>query len=106
MKKIFHKKLASKKWSQLSLAKQLANIGSEVSRAGKWQKRDRDIFMGAAERGLELFDITLKDVRWKSRLREIARAREVFCDAILGGKEYQTSFKDLEKYFLHWGYLP
>lgn len=100
MRKFLHKKLASGRWFQLSLAEQLANIGSEVSRARKWQGKDENIFWGAVERALELFDLTLEDQRWRGRLREIARVREVFCDAILGGKNYQTSLKDLERYFL------
>jgi len=100
MRKFFHKELAAGKWSKFSLAEQLANIGSEVGRARKWQKKDENIFWGAVERALELFDLTLEDARWRGRLKEIARLREVFCDAIFGGKNYQTSLKDLERYFL------
>lgn len=100
MKKIIHKELASGRWFKLSLAEQLANIGSEVNRARRWQGKDENIFWGAVERALELFDLTLKDQRWRGRLREIARVREVFCDAVLGEKNYQTSLKDLERYFL------
>jgi len=96
---MFHKELAGGKWSKLSLIEQLSNIGSEVSRACKWQKKDKNIFWGAVKRALELFDLTLEDKRWRGRLREIARAREVFCDAVFGGKEYGSSFKDLERYF-------
>jgi len=105
MKKIFHKKLAAGKWSQLSLIEQLANIGSEVARARKWQKKDKNIFWGAAERALELFDLTLQDSRWKGRLREIARVREVFCDILLGGNNYQTSLEDLEHYFFPFAFF-
>lgn len=100
MRKIFHKELRSGGWSKLSLIEQLANIGSEVGRAGKWQGKDENIFWGAVARALELFDLTLMDSRWKGRLREIARVREVFCDAAFGGKNYQSSIKDLERYFL------
>ena len=100
MKKIIHKELASGRWFKLSLVEQLANIGSEVSRACRWQGKDENIFWGAVERALELFDLTLEDQRWRGRLREIARVREVFCDAVLGEKNYQTSLKDLERYFL------
>ncbi|GAH13639.1 unnamed protein product, partial [marine sediment metagenome] len=87
MRKFIHKELASGKWFKLSLAEQLANIGSEVSRACKWQGKDENIFWGAVVRTLELFDLTLMDSRWRGRLREIARVREVFCDAITGGRE-------------------
>ena len=105
MKKIIHKELAAGRWFKLSLPEQLANIGSEVNRACRWQKKDKNIFWGATERALELFDMTLRDSRWKGRLKEVARVREVFCDTILGGKNYQTSFKDLEHYFLPFTFL-
>ena len=94
-----HKDLASGGWEKLSLAQQLGNIGSEVSRAEKWQNRDEKLFNGAVERALELFDLTLEDDRWVGRKREINRAREVFCDAVLGGKEYGSELKNLISYF-------
>ena len=97
----YHKELAVSRWFQLSLAEQLGNIGSEVSRAGRWQNKDEKLFWGAVERALELFDLTLGDSRWRGRLREIARAREVFCDAVYGGKLYKSSFENLQKYFDH-----
>lgn len=36
--------------------------------------------------------------------RAIARAREVFCDAISGGREYKSSLEDLERYFGQFAY--
>lgn len=105
MNKPFHKELAKGRWFELSLAEQLANIGSEINRAAKWQDKDKDIFVGAVDRALELFDLTLADSRWKGRLREIARLREIFCDTLLGGKNYQGSLKDFESYFLPFTFL-
>lgn len=105
MRKILHKELASGRWFKLSLAEQLANIGSEVSRVHKWQGKDENIFWGAVERALELFDLTLTDSRWRGRLQEIARVKELFCDTLLGGKNYQSSFYDLENYFLPFAFL-
>lgn len=52
-------------------------------------------------RGLELFDLTISDPRWRDRLKEITRARELFCDAVLGGLEYGTTLEDLDKYFTY-----
>lgn len=104
MRNFVHKELAAGRWLGLSLMEQLGNIGSEVGRARKWQGRDEKLFQGAVERALELFDLTLGDPRWKGRLREIARAREVFCDAVFGGKEYRSSLEDLERYFYHFAY--
>lgn len=96
-----HKSLAAGGWQSFTLAEQMGNIGSEVGRASRWQNKDEKAFNGAVARALELLDLTLEDPRWREqkRLKEIARAREVFCDAVLGGKEYNSSLADLDKYF-------
>ena len=94
-----HEELAAGRWFELTLAEQLGNIGSEVSRTSKWKDKDEKLFWGAVYRALELFDLTLSDPRWRGRRREIARAREVFCDAVYGGKLYGSSFPDLIRYF-------
>lgn len=99
MKIQFHKEAAGS-WFQMSLMEQMGNIGSEVYRAARSQGKDEKRFWEAVERALELFDLTLADGRWRGRRREIARAREVFCDALYGGKEYGSSLEDLDKYFL------
>ncbi len=92
-----HKDLSAGKWQKLSLAEQLGNIGSEVLRASR--NNDENIFSGSVERALELFDLTLDDPRWNGRYMEISRAREVFCDAVYGGKLYGSSLQDLIPYF-------
>ena len=100
-----HKELAAGRWFELSLAEQMGNIGSEVSRASRWQGKDEKLFQGAVERALELFDLTLSDERWRGRRREIARAREVFCDAVYGGKLYQSFLPDLKRYFDYFAWI-
>jgi len=95
-----HQSLAEVRWFTLSLAEQLGNIGSEVHRAIR-ARNDEKRFEGAVIRGLELFALTLSDPRWRFRLKELTRAKELFCDAILDGKEYGTSLEDLDKYFYH-----
>jgi hypothetical protein len=93
-----HQSLAAGRWFTLSLSEQLGNIGSEVSRTLRAQG-DEQRFWNAVSRCLELFDLTLSDVRWRKRLKEITRARELFCGAILGSNEYETSLEDLDRYF-------
>ena len=66
----------------------------------RWRDRDRRLAAGAFERALELLDLTLADPRWRNRLREIARARELLCDAASGGGEYGATLEDLDRYFL------
>ena len=99
MNKFIHKELAGGGWGKLSLAEQMGNIGSDVARAARFEDQDEQLFHGAVSRTLELFDLTLEDPRWKGRLREIGRAREVFCDAVYGGKIYGSSLKELTNYF-------
>ena len=96
-----HKTLAGGRWHTLSLAEQLGNIGSEVLRAARQENKNDDLLGAAAERALELFDLTLSDPRWRGRRSEIARAREVFCDAVYGGHLYKSSLFDLTRYFDH-----
>lgn len=93
--------MTKERWSKLSFVEQMGNIGSEVSRAGRWKGRDEKSFWGVVERGLELFNLTLEDPRWKNRRQEIGRAHEMFCDAVFGGQEYGTTFQNLQPYFDH-----
>ena len=95
-----HKNAAEGRWQQMTTEEQLSNIGSEVGRAAKWQGKDEGHFYAAVTRALELFDLTLGDSKWTSgRLLELARLKEVFCDGVLGGEEYETNLKSLENYF-------
>ena len=95
-----HGELAGQ-WSKLSLAEQLANVGSEVGRMIRWRDRDERLMNGAFDRALELLDLTLDDPPWQNRLSEVARARALLCAAVLdGGREYRTSLEDLDRYFL------
>lgn len=96
-----HKTLAAGKWQKLSLVEQLGNIGSEISRAIHWQRKDEKLFRGAIDRALELFDLTISDPRWRKRLKELTRAREFLCDAIFGGENYVEKLEDFDQYFLN-----
>lgn len=97
---VIHENLSHGAWHKLSLTEQLANIGSEVSRARKWRGKNEQYFNNAVERGLELFDLTLNDARHKNRTKEIARVREFFIDSISEKQNYNTSLNDLDDYFL------
>ena len=98
---IQHKNLAAGSWQKLSLMEQMGNIGSEISRALNWRDKDQIIYENAIDRALELLDLTIADPRWRARLKELTRVRELLVDAIFGGKEYKTSFEDLYRYFFH-----
>lgn len=98
--KLIHRILSSGKWQKMSLSQQLANIGSEVNRVIYWQKKgDKVNQEKAAYRALELIDLTIADKRWKFRLWEIIRLREIFCDLFLGKNIYNIQPKSLQDYF-------
>ncbi len=99
-----HSSMAAGKWFEYTLCQQMGNIGSEVGRAARWKEKDPKLFESAVFRAIELLALTLTDTRWKNRFKEIARAKETVCDAFTGGKEYNSSFADLEKYFYHFAY--
>lgn len=98
---IMHAELAAGRWHTFSLDEQLGNTGSEVHRAiVALHAGDRQRLDGAVARALELFDLTVTDPRWRfPRKREIARAREIFCDALVGQNEYHTDLDSLDRYF-------
>jgi len=101
-----HKELAAGRWYTLSAIDQLANIGSEIARASRWKDKDEKLFWSAVERAQELFHLTITDPKWKTyRLKELTRLYEIFCDAVLGGSEYNCSLKSLETYFFYFALL-
>lgn len=100
-----HAGLAAGRWHQLSLAEQLGNVGAEVGRMRRRHGTTEPAASPAFERALELLDLTLADPRWHGRRKEIARAREMLCDAALGGHEHGATLDDLDRYFLAFAVL-
>jgi hypothetical protein len=95
-----HQGLTQDRWSSMTVEEQLGNIGSEVHRAILHRKKP-DLFLHTVARALELFEFTIDDPKWRvsCRLREITRVKELFCAAVLGSDEYNTTLEDLDKYF-------
>ncbi len=95
-----HPRLAAGRWQELTLLEQLANIGSEFGRAARAKESGNEQrFNHALDRCLELFDLTLADERWRERRREIARARELVCDFLVGDNAYGSTAEGLNNYF-------
>ncbi len=101
---VIHKDLASGRWFSMTAMEQLGNIGSEVERSLKWHKsghiENRD---QAIARMLDLIDITVQDPKWKNRLKELLRTREVLCDYFYGDNIYSVSPELFQKDFLYYG---
>ena len=97
---LYHQSLTQEHWQKFSLFEQLGNVGSEVNRALQWRGRDEKLYQNSVWRALELLDMTIQDPRWIGRLKELIRARESLGDAIYGGKEYGSTWENLDRYFL------
>jgi len=94
-----------KRWCQLPLVEQLANVGSEVERAINWkQKNNLPYSEKAFFRALELMDFTISDQRHLERLKEIVRLRESLVDFFAGSNEFVSTNDSMKKYFLHFTY--
>lgn len=101
-----HAGLTHERWERMSLADQLANIGTEVARAARAKNRQDDRRLGQHFfLALELFAFTLDDERWRNQRVEIGRTREIVCDYLVGDNEYDSSAESLDAYFLPFSYL-
>ena len=98
-KELIHKGL-EKRWAELPFEAQMGNIGSEVSRALKWQQRGKQRYMdGAIDRALELMDLSIGATREHGKLKELCRAREEFTDYFFGGNSFKTEPKRMLAYY-------
>jgi hypothetical protein len=97
-----HTTLSPERWAQFTLFEQMANIGSEVGRAISWREKGNEEYgRQAFYRALELTDLTLDDIkhRSRSRLREITRLRECLVDYFAGDNRYHSTEENWQKYF-------
>lgn len=100
-----HHDLAAGRWSQLTLAEQMANIGSEFERALNWRAKDNaDYSRRAFERALELMDLTLAGAKGYARLKELARVREAMADHFAGTNQFGSTEASWRRYFLPFAY--
>ncbi len=87
---IHHQELAAGRWQALSFAEQMANTGSEVERALNWKAKNQPVyFQKAAERALELMDLTREGAATFPRRLELSRARETLTE-YFGGENLLT----------------
>jgi len=102
---IIHKELAMGRWFNFTLMEQLANVGTDVSRAIRWKnKREAVHSQNALYRALELLCLTADDPKNRKRLREIVRMREVLLDYFVGDNQFSSTDEQWEKYFYQFNY--
>ena len=101
-----HHEMTRERWAEFSLSEQLANVGAEVGRAINWRRKGKeDIARNAADRALELFDLTLAVTQPMHRLKEIARLREVWVDFFYFDNFHQSTAQQWERCFYQYNLL-
>ena len=97
---IYHQTLAAGRWHQMPFVEQMANIGSEVERALNWKAKNQpSYFQKAADRALELTDLTLQETSTYPRRRELSRVREAMTDYFFGSNQFSATDQSWRKYF-------
>ncbi len=96
-----HQDLATGRWQAFSFFFQMANIGSEISRALNWQNKDTRNYQLASDRALELLDLTIADSKNHAhgRLKELFRIREFVADYFFFDNQYHSTEKSWRNYF-------
>ena len=95
-----HTTLAAGRWAELSLAEQMLNIGSEISRAERWKKKGNiEQCTNAVYRALELVYFTIEVQKGRHSLKEFCRLKEVIPDYFLYDNQFNTDGKSLQRYF-------
>lgn len=101
---VYHRDL-QKRWHDLSLMEQLANVGSEVERALNWQEKGNTEYTTISfERSLELLDYTTEGMDNFYRLKELKRLREILVDYFAGQNIYHSSAGLFRNYFYGFNY--
>jgi hypothetical protein len=101
-----HKSLAAGRWAQMPLPEQMANIGSEVSRALNWQRKQNEKYcLKSLHRALELITLTIDNVTVTSHIKELTRLREALLDYFYGDNEFGSSDMLWERYFNHFNFV-
>lgn len=101
-----HTELTEERWHSFSFFFQLANVGTDVSRAIAWRKKGKISDSNAAfERAMELLDATISDSKNRgSRRKELLRVREALKDYFLGDNTYQGTDVAWDQYFYNFCY--
>jgi hypothetical protein len=77
-KLIYHTNLTSEKWNSYPEFQQIIMIANEINRAGHWITKGSEKEMkNAYERAFELTDLITEDCKWRRKLKELIRFREV-----------------------------
>jgi len=100
---VWHKAMDSAKWNRYPRERQILMIGSEFARA-KNLLRDgvNDEVAQCYERAFELLDLCAMDPKWRPRLRELLRFREMLGELYLDLSKDDPRFMVMYRTLMNW----
>lgn len=100
---VWHKTMDSARWNHYPLERQILMIGSEFARA---KNLLRDGVLGEAaqcyERAFELLDLCAMDPKWRPRLKELLRFREMLGELYLTVAAEDPRFMSMYRTLMNW----
>lgn len=100
-----HATLTTGRWQEMTLAEQLGNIGSEVSRARSAQERGNvERLNSSLDRALELVALTVNNESLARRRSELQNLNEAL-KAVRNNENHPLSLKNIEEYCLPFALL-
>ncbi len=100
---VWHTLMNSEKWNRFPTERQILMIGSEFARA-KNLLRDNITgeVMQCYERAFELLDLCAMDPKWRPRLRELLRFREMLGELYLNVQKDDPGFMMMYRTLMNW----
>jgi hypothetical protein len=100
---VWHRSMDPGKWSRFTFDRQILMIGSEFARA-KNLLRDgvRGEVIQCYERAFELLDLCTTDPKWRPRLKELLRFRELLGELYLDVSKDDPRFMMMYRTLMHW----
>lgn len=95
----YYKELANGRWFTFSFDEQMGNLGADISRAANWSDKDKKMSQLHFKMGLELLDLTIKDLKNHEKLIQLNRLREMLIDWFLGENKCGATGKSWDEYF-------
>jgi hypothetical protein len=100
---IWHKSMDSEKWNRYPPEQQILMVGSEFARAKSLLHVD---LMGEVkqcyERAFELLDLCAMDPKWRPRLKELLRFREILGELYLSISKDDPRFMIMYRTLMNW----
>ncbi|MFA6502680.1 MAG: hypothetical protein WCT45_00270 [Candidatus Paceibacterota bacterium] len=85
-----HTETINTRWSQFTLAQQMASVASEFARLSSWcAKGNETLAKSSAARTIDLVDAMLRDSRWKGRELEF-RNLKVAVESMVAPEHFGT----------------